>query len=160
TANATYTDGTVVDVTGSATWTSDNTNIVTMAGNIATGVAAGTTYVNATYQSVTGYTGINSGMTCVTLTPPNPDPVVAGGYVGFPATGSFGATLGDCSGPSGSVSSFVNWSSSDTTVADVDCFGYATALSAGTAVITAASLPLTVSANMTVTPPTLSTIEI
>jgi uncharacterized protein YjdB len=158
TAKATYTDGAVVDVTNSAVWTSDDTNKVTVAGNIATGVAIGSTYVNATYQGVLGYTGINSGMTCLALDPTNPS-AVAGDFVGFTATGYFGP--GKCSDPTfGDVSAFVNWSSSNTTVADVDRFGFANALSAGTATITAASSPLTVSTTMTVTPPTLDSLAI
>jgi uncharacterized protein YjdB len=158
TAIATYTDGNVVDVTSLADWSSDDTNVVTTSGHIATGVAIGSTYVNASYQSVLGYTGINSGMTCLALTPTNPT-AVAGDTVGFSATGYFGP--GKCSDPTfGSVSSFVNWSSSDTTVADVDRFGFATAVSAGTTTITAASSPLTVSTTMTVTPPVLDSLAI
>src|SRR5262245_26593937 len=54
-ASATLSDGTVQDVTGKATWQSDNPAVVlvTPAGVI-TGVNFGSTTVKATYQSVTG----------------------------------------------------------------------------------------------------------
>jgi uncharacterized protein YjdB len=160
TAIATLTDNTTQDVTGLASWSADDITVVTTSGRTATGVAAGSTFVNATYQSVTGFTGINSGMTCLTLSPTNPDPEPAGGFIGFTATGYFGAGPGDCATSPNDVSNFVNWSSSNTTVATVDGFGFATALSAGTATITAASPPLTASTTMTVSPPTLDFVEI
>jgi uncharacterized protein YjdB len=163
TAVATYTDGTTLDITsdGATSWTADDTGVVTMSGPVATAVGAGSTYVNATFQSVTGFTGINSGMTFLGICPTNPPAEPAGGFIGFTAIGYFGPTSGNCADPNATdVSNFVNWSSSNTTVADVDRFGFATALSAGSATITAASSPLTASTTMTVSPPTLDFIDI
>jgi uncharacterized protein YjdB len=55
TATATMSNGTTQDVTSSATWQSGDATIATVSsGGVVTGVAAGSTTVTATYQSVTG----------------------------------------------------------------------------------------------------------
>lgn len=54
TATGTYSDGSSRDVTGSVTWTSDYTNVATIStAGLATGVAAGSTVISATLNSIT-----------------------------------------------------------------------------------------------------------
>ncbi|PYQ72847.1 MAG: hypothetical protein DMG04_16050 [Acidobacteria bacterium] len=55
TATATMSNGTTQDVTSSATWQSGDAAIATVSSaGVVTGVAAGSTTVTATYQSVSG----------------------------------------------------------------------------------------------------------
>ena len=55
TATATLSDGTTMDVTSLATWTSSDAAVVTVsASGVVTGVSAGTAVVTATYSSVAG----------------------------------------------------------------------------------------------------------
>ena len=50
TATATYSDGTMTDVTSSATWATDNAAAATVStGGLVTGVAAGTAYIRASF---------------------------------------------------------------------------------------------------------------
>lgn len=53
TANGTYSDGSTRDVTGSVTWSSSYTNVATISsGGLATGIAAGSTVITATYDGI------------------------------------------------------------------------------------------------------------
>jgi hypothetical protein len=62
TAVATMLDGTTLDVTSQAAWTSSNTADATVSSTgLVTGIAAGTVLVQATYQSVTGADQITLG---------------------------------------------------------------------------------------------------
>ncbi len=160
TAIATYTDGGTLDVTNLATWSSDSSTIATMANNVATtGSTAGSTYIHANYQSVDGRTGLNAGMTCITLSPANSTVAAGPPSIPFTATGHFGA--GNCLDPPiFDVTAYVNWGSSNTTVADINANGVAFALTAGDATITATSLGLTGSTNLHVNPPTLQSLAI
>ena len=56
TAQGNISGGGTVDLTTSATWTSSNTGVATMSGNVATGVAAGNTTITATSGSIQGST--------------------------------------------------------------------------------------------------------
>src|SRR5206468_2049760 len=56
-ATGTYSDGTTLDLTSSATWLASNTAVATIsAGGLATGVAQGTSQISATLGAVTGST--------------------------------------------------------------------------------------------------------
>jgi trimeric autotransporter adhesin len=66
TASATYTDGSVANVTNTATWSSSNTGIATVnASGLATGVSAGT----ATITAISGAVHGNASLTVNLLTP-------------------------------------------------------------------------------------------
>jgi uncharacterized protein YjdB len=55
TATATMSDGSTLDVTQAATWSSSNASALTVsATGVVTGVAPGTATIQATYQSVSG----------------------------------------------------------------------------------------------------------
>src|SRR5207248_2365969 len=62
TATGTYSDGSMVDVTSSATWVSSNTAVATItAGGLASATAQGTSQVSATSGGVTGSTTLTVG---------------------------------------------------------------------------------------------------
>ncbi len=59
-AKAVYSDGSQKDVTGLATWSSKNTAVATINGaSLATGVGAGSTTIEATYQNLSGSATLN-----------------------------------------------------------------------------------------------------
>ena len=59
TATGNYSDGSHQNLTGSATWTSSSPSVATITGGgLATGVAAGSTTIAATYNSINGSTGL------------------------------------------------------------------------------------------------------
>ncbi len=166
TAIATYTDNTTKDITNTATWTSGSAMIATMASNVATtGTTPGSTFIRATDQAsgVYGQTGLNAGMTCIALSPTTPT-ANAGSALTFTATGYFGP--GNCSDPTNfDVSFYVDWASSNTTVANIDQTGFVVALTAGDTTISASSFrqgttPLVGSTNLHVNPPTLNSLAI
>ena len=66
TATGTYTDGTVANISNSATWSSSNPSVATVsASGLATGAGAGTTTITATSGAVSG----NASLTVKLLTP-------------------------------------------------------------------------------------------
>src|SRR5208283_2109984 len=59
TATGTYSDGSKQNLTSSATWTSSATSVATISsGGLATGVAPGSTTIQATSGSINGSTGL------------------------------------------------------------------------------------------------------
>jgi hypothetical protein len=59
TATATRSDGSVIDVTGSASWSSGNSLLASVSGGSVTGLLAGATSITATYQGVSGSVNIS-----------------------------------------------------------------------------------------------------
>lgn len=57
-AIGTFSDASTQDITSSATWTSSDTDLLTVAGGLVTGVSAGTAVVTATQLGVTGSVGV------------------------------------------------------------------------------------------------------
>jgi len=134
TATGTFSDGSTRDLTGSVTWTSSNTGIVTItAGGLATGVAAGT----ATIQAVSG--AINKSVTMqvtaaalvsIAVTPAN-QTIAKGLTQQFIATGTFADNSTQI------ITSSVAWSSLNTGFATITAGGLATGVGVGTATIQA-----------------------
>jgi len=89
TATGTYSDGSTKDLTGSASWSSSNTAVATIAaGGLATGVGAGSTTITATDvpSSISGHTTLTVGSS-------NHDALLTGTYTfGFQAPGSLAGT--------------------------------------------------------------------
>jgi len=176
TALATYDDGTTSTVTNASAWTTSNGAIasVTSGGGgpggggggrgLATGLAAGTVTVSATYN------GLSASAT-LTISVATPVELVV-----TPATASiqvgqiqvFVATLVYSDGTTSVVNGTATWSSSDASVAAVITGGgpgggrggSATALAVGTATITASYGGLTGSASLTVTDPPLAFVQV
>src|SRR6266567_1108835 len=136
TATGVFSDHARKDLTSSVTWSSANGNatISNTAGSkgLATAVAAGSTTVTATLGGCAGSTTVT--VTAATLqsigvTPTNPS-IALGTTQQFTATGTFN------DGTNQDLTTQVAWSSS-TGNATVSSSGLATAVSAGSAVITA-----------------------
>lgn len=118
TATATLSDSSTLDVTAMAAWTSDDDTIATVnptTGEV-TGVASGTTMVNATYDGITGSAAVVvAGTSCETVNvSPDPADVAAGTTVRLTAT----CSMSD--GTSLNVTSSAAWDSDDDTIAAVD----------------------------------------
>lgn len=154
-ATATYADGTVQNVTTSATWSSTDTALVTVqnapaqAGR-ATLIATGTTTVNAVFGGFTAHATVKitaATVVSLALTPDQVDMTVNDFILlRLQATYSDG-TVSD-------ATSLASWSSSDQVVADVSnapgSFGKVTAQSTGTVTITASYGGKTATASVTV----------
>ncbi len=157
TATGTYTDGTTPDLTGTAAWTSSDPTIASIpaSGGLATGLLPGQVTITATVGSVSATATLSvtpPEVVSLAIAPANPSRA-AGETVQLQATG----TLTD--GTTQDVTAAVTWSSDTPAVATISAGGLATALSVGTATLTAthpdgftASTVLTVA----LVPPTLT----
>lgn len=120
TATATYSDASTQDVTLSVTWVSTNTGFATISNTAptrgrATGVAAGTTSIQATLGAITGSTNLT--ITTATLTSlaitPYDALVSTGSNTQLTATGTFS----DAS--TANITNQVTWTSSNTAAATI-----------------------------------------
>ena len=157
-SSSTTVGGTVTDDTSTATWSSSNSNVVTVAAGVLT---AGSTAGTATVTAKDGSTTSNK---CNVLTYTVPTPanllvtatgILSGGNASANTTSQFHAYLGSSSSfPD--VTQYVTWSSSDTTAATVNATtGVVTVLS----LATPASVTITATANVGASAPaTQSTI--
>lgn len=155
TATGTYSDASTQDITASVTWISGNTSVATIdSGGLATGVAAGSIFITATLDSITGGTPLTvtaATLQSIAVTPANPS-------VSETLTKQFTATGTYSDASTQDISSSVTWSSGDTAVATIVSGGLATGVAAGTATITATSG--SVSGNTTLTVVALATYSI
>ncbi len=157
-ATGTYSDSSTQVLTGFATWNSTNTAAATVStGGLATGAGAGSTTIQATYNSITGSTSLTvTGATLVSIavTPANPT-LFTSGTQQFTATG----TYSDSS--TANLTSTVTWTSNNTAAATINSAGLATGIAAGSATIKATSGAISGSITLTVTPgPTLVSIAV
>jgi len=155
-AVGTYSGGTTADVTGAVTWSAGTPAVARLQGQVATGLAPGTTTIVATSGPV-------SGQATLTVTPvalqtiavsPDPATVIAGATQQFTATGhaSDGATS--------DLTASATWSSSNRAVADVVAGGLATSFSQGGVTISASFGGVTGRATLRVTAAVLQSITI
>ncbi|MCE9500539.1 MAG: Ig-like domain-containing protein, partial [Leptospira sp.] len=163
TAFATYSDGSVSNVTSSVTWASSNTTVATISdGGLAHSVAAGTTTISATLGAVTGQTNLT--VTGETLENVIVSP--ASGTIAKGTTLQFQATAYYSDGLTVDVTQSATWSSSSTTTATVQTAGDASpGLAKGVGVggpitITAVYNGKSGSAALTVSAATLSSIAV
>jgi uncharacterized protein YjdB len=135
-ATATYADGTTSDVSAVASWSVSSSSVATVnTTGMATGVAAGSTTVTASLNSVSGnailtVTAAPKTITSIAVTPGMPS-IQVGATLQLTAT----ATYSD--GSTANVTSTVTWSSSSAAIATVNASGLATGVAAGSATITA-----------------------
>lgn len=145
---------TTSDVSSSATFASSNTGIATISGRKATGVAAGTTYISASYTGTYGSVS-TANADRAQLTVSNVDVnhyrleiVPASAEINWNATQSYtvnrytdvwrnGSLLTSGTTPTAMSASDFTWSSSATGVATVSASGVATGVNGGTTTITA-----------------------
>lgn len=138
-ATAIYSDSTTADITSETTWTSSNSNLISINnGGVATSVSAisiGTATVTASYESKIATASITvSSATLTSLQVTNKNVSLANGYSKqFQAVGIFSdsTTQNLSSDPS------IIWSSSTTGVAIVSNTGLATTVGVGSTLITA-----------------------
>lgn len=133
TASGVYSDGTVVDLTTTATWSVGNPGVATLVGHRATGVAAGSTAVTASHAGVTGTAQlvVSNAVPVDLHVTPNVVTVPAGLAETFHAT----ATLSD--GSELDVTEQVTWTSSAPLVASVQSGSTIHAWLPGTTSVTA-----------------------
>jgi uncharacterized protein YjdB len=135
TAIGTFTDSTTQDLTNSATWTSSAGNIATVSNSgLATGAAAGSATITATFGSVSGWTTLTVSpalLQSITVSPQNVL-MTNGTTFQLTATGHYSDSSTQ------DISTVASWSSTDSTVASVDTTGLVTGRKPGTVTITAA----------------------
>jgi phospholipase C len=156
TATGTYSDGSMQNLTTSATWTSSNNTVAYVKSGLATSESKGTTTITATSGVKSGsatLTVTSAVLVSITVTPATVS-LVAGYTEQFTATGTYS------NGTKQNVSSAASWSSAPMSVAAVASGGRGAALSQGTATITAALNGISGLATMTVSPATLSSIAV
>ncbi|WP_310964611.1 Ig-like domain-containing protein [Nocardioides terrisoli] len=159
-AVANFSDGSTTDVTGSATWSTSDTSVATIGATTGlahgVGVGSGIT-VTATYQSKSGTAGLTVDphqLTTITVTPPT-STIVAGRHVALRATGGY------TDGQTADVTDSVTWKSAEPSVATVSTSGTVTgAAEGGPVTITAASGSAHGSAQVTVSPATLTSLTV
>jgi hypothetical protein len=157
TATGTYTDGSVLNLTNSVTWSSSAPPIANVNGTgLASSFVAGTAIITASSGNI-------GGSAILTVSPPalvtlgvNPGgaSVAAGRSQQFTATGTF------TDGSTQDLTNSVSWTSSVPTIAGVNNVGLATSSAPGTAIITARSGSVTNSGTLDITAPALVSIAI
>lgn len=155
-AVGTFTDGTTRDITSQLKWTSSQPSIATVSAGLASGLAPGTTTITATSGSVSASASLtvtNANVVSITINPASPT-IVVGLFKQLEATGSFS------DGSSQNISGVATWASSATAVAATNTAGLVSALSPGTATISAAFESMIGNSNVTVQPPSLIRISV
>ena len=127
-ATATFNDATTQNLTLDAIWSSSNPHAATIASTgVATGVEKGSTGITAHFGGVTGSATLSvsdATLTAIAITPPIAV-IAPASTQPFTATGTFSNTTKQI------LSTVVTWGSSDTTVATITGFGFATGLRPG-----------------------------
>jgi trimeric autotransporter adhesin len=153
TATATRSDGTTLDVTASAVWTTDNASIATVSSAVGSegevqAVSPGNAVVSATFGGQSGRANVTVQSTSVVLTgitiTPSPVTVAYGASTQLRATGTYS------NGTTQDITATVNWSTSAPAIAPVSQ-GVVSGLSAGAAVVTATLGGVSAAVNVTVT---------
>jgi hypothetical protein len=130
-----YSDGSTLDVTGGAQFTTSDPNTATLNGNVVNALRPGKVTIIASFSGLVAFTNITVGEATVVSISLSPSPltVYAGSNNSYPITAQ--ATMSDSSRKD--VTSQVTWTSSDPTVAPVSPSGYVQGLNFGSAQITA-----------------------
>ena len=157
-ATGTYSNGSTQDLSQSASWTSSDTTIVTIAaGGLATTVATGTATIQASQGTVTGstkFTVASAAVVSIAVAPANPGSLSTSSSSGVtipqgvPVQLAATATLTDQS--TQDVTGGVTWNSTATNVASITPAGVVTGLMTGQAAIQATLGTVQGSSNLTV----------
>ena len=157
TAIGTYSDGTSVDISASASWSSADTLVATMnTGGAAKGVSIGSSVITADFQAQSAtslLTVTDATLTSIMLTPANPH-IPKGNTLQLTATGIYS------DGISVDMTSSAIWSSSDTLIATVNADGIVSGIASGSTIITATSAALSATTNVTITDTSLTSIAV
>lgn len=153
------------DITSQVTWSSSNTEVLTLsdpsAAGLATTVAAGTAEVTATFDTIRAaltFTVSPATLTSLVILPPASTSLLAGGTLQLRATGTYNDSSTQ------DLTETVTWSSSNATVATVTTTspgaGLVKALALGTTVISAASGTYSATQTLTVAAASLASIAV
>ncbi len=155
TATGTYSDNSTQNLTGSVTWTSQNTGAATITvGGLATAVGTGTSKIQAVSGAITGsatLTVTSATLVSIAVTATNLS-IPKGTTDQFTATGTYSDNSTQ------NLTGSVTWGSQNTGAATITAGGLATGVGTGMSKIQAASGPISGSATLTVTPATLVSI--
>ena len=159
TATATYSDASTANVTSLAAWTSSDTAVATVdAGGKATGVAAGSSTISASYQGVVGSASLQVTAPAKTLSSiaisPSSGNLQTGATLQFSANGTYS------DGSTADLTAQVTWTSADTTLLTINAAGLASAIAPGSTAITAVLNNVTASASVTISSPTAQSLAI
>lgn len=157
TVNGVFSDGSTQPLTSGLSWSSSAPSVagISSAG-LAAGATPGQSTITATYGSMTATATLTvtaATLKAIVVTPPVPT-VGINGTVQFTATGVF------TDNSTQDLTSQVTWISSASSVALISSTGLASALSNGTATVTASDQGLSGSATLTVTTATLVSIAV
>src|ERR1700721_575119 len=154
---ATMSDGTTQDMSGTATWTSSATTVVTVSaqGNIVS-VGKGAAQVSASYQGLTGNSAINVGPPAlVGLTvSPSQSSLPVGESEQLMATGNY------TDGSTQNLSQSATWISAAPATATVSAAGKVVANAIGTTTVNVSSGSIAGSASLNVTAPVVTALNI
>ncbi len=157
TVTGNYSDGTVQNLTQSATWSSSAPGVATItAGGLATAMTAGTSSLSATMTSITSsatLTVTSAALVSIAVTPGNAS-IAAGNTQQFAATGSYS------DGSAQNLTSTAAWSSAAPGVATITPGGLATGVKTGQSSLSATLGSITGSAALAVTAPVLVSIAV
>ena len=143
---ATFSDGSTGFLTDSASWSSSNPSIGTVAYGLVTAKAYGSILITASFGALSASAPVeiqSSALETISLSP-SAFTSHAGTGVPFRATGTYQ------DGTTTDLTSLVSWQSSDPAVASIDKTGFALAATQGTTTITASSEGISGSANLNV----------
>lgn len=156
-AIGTYTDGSTHNLTAQVSWSSSNTAVATITiGGRAKTLTPGTTTITATLGSITGSTPLrvsNATIVSITVTPAGRT-IAPGTRLRFTASGRFSDNTNQ------NITFDSTWASDNLAVATVSTGGAATAISPGTANISATFSGVSGSAPLNVSTATLISISV
>lgn len=156
TATGMFTDGSMQDLTASASWSSSLPAVATVTSGLAYPVATGTTILMAGVGSVSGSATLTvnpAALVSIAVTPPSPS-VALGNTLQFTAAGTF------TDGSTQDLTSQVTWAAANTAIASISAAGLAMTDATGTTQITATSGSIIGPATLTVTAATLVSIAV
>ena len=155
-AQGTYSDGSVADLTSQVTWTTSDSTVATANGSgLLSAYKAGSVTVTATDGSISGKMSIS-----VTQAALSSISVTGAGSLAAGASLQLGAQGTYTDKSTQSITNQVTWGTSDATVATVSSSGLVTALKVGSVTITATMSSLSGTASVTVTSAILTGIDV
>jgi len=155
-AQGNYSDGSIKDITSSATWSTSNAAVATTnASGLLTSLKSGSVIVSAAQGSISGTMVVTvNGAALSAISIAGGASLAAGSSEQLSAQGTY------TDSSTQTITSQVTWQSSDTTIATVNSSGMLTSLKAGTVAITATMSSITGNANVTVTSAVLTAINV
>jgi uncharacterized protein YjdB len=163
TATGSYSDGTTKDLTLSATWSSSNSTVATVASNgVAKAISPGSCSIIATQANIANQANV-SGKATLTVAPPALTSIAISSAASSVATGltdQFTATGNYSDGSTQNLSSSATWSISNSAIASISTSGLATAKSNGSAIVTATQGSISGTGTMTVGAAVLASIAV